>query len=348
MPSVVSDREKVARYRAFWDRTETDRPLIGTTINPIPSIRSVTAEGILAPDDLDLRENLRELDEEWEQWRESSGDVVWSASPLWAFHWLTAMAGCPNERRGDVVWMLPGLDDWSQLPNVRFDRSNPWYRRMMEFMHALVDHAAGRYPIAAPALAGAADLMMHLRGAERLALDLHDSPEMVAALGERCVSLSVSAIEAVYEVIPRYLGGYAGTIRYFWAPEEVVEIAEDVTIMMSRAAHRRFVVPVHRALAGHFRYNILHLHSANLHTVDNLLDVEEVGAIEITPDFGADMLPHIPLMARILERKPLLVHGVMTADAMKEMIRSLPARGLCLFCRCDSAAEGAAILDSVL
>jgi len=348
MPKVIPDSEKIARYRAFWSRKETDRPLIGTTINPLPSIRAVRAEGELKPEDLDIEENLQELEEEWEQWREASGDVVWAASPIWAFHWMTAMAGCPNERRGDTVWIKPVLEDWSHLSRMRFSRENPWFQRLMELIHALVERAAGRYPIAAPSLAGCADLPMHLRGAERLALDLYDSPEKVAALGKRCVDLCASAVEAVYEAIPPYLDGYAGTIRYFWAPGKIVEMSEDVSIMMSPAMHRRFVVSIHRAMGSRFPYNILHLHSANLHTVPNLLDVEEITAIEITPDFGADMLPHIPLMAQILERKPLIVHGVMPVDAIKELIRVLPARGLCLFCRCDSASEGAAILDSVL
>ena len=348
MPKVISDSEKIARYRAFWSRTETDRPLVGTTINPLPSIRAVRGEGKLEPEDLDIEENLQELEEEWEQWREASGDAVWSASPLWGFHWITAIAGCPNERRGDTVWTKSVLEDWSHLSKVRFVRGNPWFQRLMELVHALVEHAAGRYPVAAPSLAGCADLLMHLRGAERLALDLYDSPEMVAALGERCVNLCASAAESVYEFIPPYLGGYAGTIRYFWAPGKIVEMGEDLSIMMSPAMHRRFVVPIHRAMASRFPYNILHLHSANLHTVPNVLDIEEVTAIEITPDFGADMLPHIPLMAQILERKPLIIHGVMTVAAIKEIIRVLPARGLCVFCRCDSASEGAAILDSVL
>ena len=348
MPKVISDSEKVARYRAFWSRTETDRPLVGTTINPLPSIRAVRGEGLLEPEDLDIEENVQELEEEWEQWREASGDVVWSASPLWAFHWMAALAGCPTERRGDTVWVKPVLEDWNHLLKVRFTRGNPWFQRLMELIHALVEHAAGRYPVAAPSLAGCADLPMHLRGAERLALDLYDSPEKVAALGKRCVNLCASAIEAVYELIPSYLGGYAGTIRYFWAPGKIVEMGEDLRIMMSPAMHRRFVVPIHRAMARRFPYNILHLHSAYLHTVPNLLDIEEITAIEITPDFGADMLPHIPLMAQILERKPLIIHGVMTVDAIKEIIRVLPARGLCVFCRCNSASEGATVLDSVL
>jgi hypothetical protein len=59
-------------------------------------------------------------------------------------------------------------------------------------------------------------------------------------------------------------------------------------------------------------------------------------------------VPKIPLMAQILERKPLLVHGVMTVESLKAIIRALPARGLALFCRCDSPAQAAAVLDQVL
>ena len=69
-------------------------------------------------------------------------------------------------------------------------------------------------------------------------------------------------------------------------------------------------MPLHVGIGRHFPYQIVHLHSAQLHTVPNLLAVAEIAAIEVTPDFGEDLRPHLPLLARILERKPLLLHGV--------------------------------------
>jgi len=343
-----SFEETITRYRAFWNRDATDRPLVGTTINPIPSIRAVIRDGILKPEDLDIEENLHELDEEWEQWKGASGDVIWAASPVWAFHWLTAIAGCPNQRRGDIVWIEPGLDTLDDLSGIELDRNHPWFRRLVEFISALVEHAAGRYPVAAPSLGGCADLLMHLRGPERLAADLYDAPEKVVELGARCVDLCEEVINAIYDVVPQYMGGYPGTIRFFWAPGRIIEMAEDLSIMMSPMSHHRFVAPIHQELGRRFPYNILHLHSVSLHTVDNVLEIPEVRAIEITPDFGVDMRPYIPLLERILERKSLIVHGVMTVEVMKELMDCLPARGLCLFCRCDSAEEGARILDAVL
>ena len=80
----------------------------------------------------------------------------------------------------------------------------------------------------------------------------------------------------------------------------------------------------------------------------NLLDIDEIAAIEITPDYGEDLLPYLPLMRQILERKPLLIHGIMPVPEMQEMIRSLPSRGLALFCRCDSPEDAKVVLNSLL
>jgi hypothetical protein len=349
MPKVISDQEKVARFRAFWTRSETDRPILGTTIATFPSVRAVRREaGIIAPDDLDIQENLKELDEEWEAWRGSMGDAMFVANPLWAFPWTLAMAGCPIKRNADNLWALPSLEEWEQLAGLHFDPNNPWFRRQLEFTRALVEHAAGRYPVGAGQLMlGPVDMMMQVRGQERLALDLYDSPEMVLALGQRCVDLCAAAVHALYAAVPKHLGGWAGTIRYFWAPGEFVETAEDISFMMSPALHRRFVAPLHQSLSQRFPYSLVHLHSAQLHTVPALLDVEGITAIQITPDFGEDLVPKIPILARILERKPLLIHGVMTVASAQEILRALPARGLALLIRCDTPADAEKVLDAL-
>ncbi|HWT79469.1 MAG TPA: hypothetical protein VN648_11780, partial [Candidatus Methylomirabilis sp.] len=215
MPKMVSDQEKIARFRAFWKRSETDRPLLGATIATFPSVRSVRREaGIVHPEDLDIRENLRELDEEWEAWREVMGDAMFVANPLWAFPWHLAMAGSPIKRDAENLWGLPALDDWGQLKKLCFDPANLWFRRQLEFTQALVQHAAGRYPVGAGQLMlGPVDMMMQVRGQERLALDFYDAPEMVTALGKRCVDLCAAALDAIFHLVPTYLGGRPGTMR---------------------------------------------------------------------------------------------------------------------------------------
>jgi hypothetical protein len=346
----LSDEAKTARFRRFWTRADTDRPLLGATVATFPSLRAVRRDaGLLSPEDLDIEENLRELDEEWESWRDVMGDALFVATPLWAFPWHLAIAGCPVKRDAGNLWALPGLDDWGQLDQVRFDPNNPWVRRFLETTAALVRRAAGRYPVGpGPLLLGPPDLMMQLRGRERLALDFYDAPAMVDALGQRAVDLCTDITRAQYALVPAVFDGYAGTSRYFWAPGEMVETAEDVSFLTSPALHRRFVAPLHAALCRQFPYTMVHLHSAQLHTIPTLLELDGIAAIEITPDFGEDLVPRIPLLAQILERKPLLLHGVISLASAKEIMRSLPARGLGLFFRCETPAEATRILGSLL
>ena len=275
MPNVISDGEKAARFRAFWRREETDRPLIGATIATIPSVRAVRGHGILSPEDLDIEENVRELEEEWEQWRGVCGDAMWCANPLWAFPWHLAIAGCPTERNGNSLWSLPALTDWSQLESVRFERSNPWFQLLVRLIRAIRERSGGRYPVGlGHMMTGPVDMMMELRGQQQLALDIYDHPSELAALGERCVELCSEVSDALFAIEPPYVGGRVGTLRWFWAPGKMVETAEDLSFMTSPATHMRYVVPLHRSIARRFPYTILHLHSAQLHTVSTLLDIE--------------------------------------------------------------------------
>ena len=350
MTTPISDQAKTARFQRFWTRAETDRPLLGATVATFPSMRAVRRDaGLLAPEDLDIEENVRELHEEWEAWRDVMGDAMFVATPLWAFPWHLALAGCPVKRDADNLWALPGLDDWGQIERVRFDPENPWFQRLVAILQALLRKAAGQYAVGpGPLLLGPPDLMMQLRGQDRLALDFYDAPEQVAALGMRAVNLCAEATHALYTMVPPYQGGRAGTSRYFWAPGEMAETAEDISFMTSPDLHRRFVVPLHAALGRRFPYTMLHLHSAQLHTVPALLDIETVAAIEITPDFGEDLVPQIPLLAQILERRPLLLHGVISLESAQEIMRALPARGLGIFFRCGTPDEAAQLMAKLL
>lgn len=350
MSGAISEREKIDRHRAFWERTKTDRPMIGATISTFPSLRSVRkAAGELSPVDLDLDAVVAELEEDWQQWSEVSGDAFWSAFPLWAFPWHSAMSGCAVSRSVDNFWVNPAARASEGSDSIRYNPSDRWLTRLIEMTEALKLRSGGRFPVGVgPLMVGPADIMMEWRGREPLALEMYDDPEKVLSLGRACASLCIEATERLLSVAGSCAGGYCGTSRYLWAPGKMVETSEDITFMLSPETHRRFVVPLHEQIGREFPYTVIHLHSKQLHTVPNLLELPEIGAIEITPDFGEDMRPYVPVMAKILERKSLILHGVMTVDSVKEMARVLPSRGFAMFCRCDSPAQAREMLGNLL
>lgn len=350
MSTLISEREKLDRHRAFWERTETDRPMIGATISTFPSLRSVRGTGgELSPEDLYLDDVAKELEEEWAQWNDASGDAFWSAFPFWAFPWHSAMAGCSVSRSIDNFWVNPAPGSSQDPRSVRFDPSGRWMRRLVEMTEALKARSAGRFPVGVgPLMVGPADIMMEWRGREALALDMYDDPERVLALGQACAAMCIDATEFISRVAGSHAGGYCGTSRYLWAPGKMVETSEDITFMLSPEIHQRFVVPLHREIGRRFPYTVIHLHSAQLHTVPNLLKLPEIKALEITPDFGEDMRQYLPVMAQILERKSLILHGIMSVDSVREMARALPSRGFAMFCRCDSPAQARELLGALL
>jgi hypothetical protein len=98
--------------------------------------------------------------------------------------------------------------------------------------------------------------------------------------------------------------------------------------------YREFLLPCDRRIAENFEHSMIHLHSAALHVVDDLLDVDPLTAIQVAFDPSGPSLEQLmPVFAKIMERKPLLILGVMGDLAPGDIDRiagSLPAAGLCL------------------
>jgi hypothetical protein len=106
-------------------------------------------------------------------------------------------------------------------------------------------------------------------------------------------------------------------------------------------------MPSHRQLVGEIEYAYIHLHSTQLHTLDPLLEMEGLVAIEFTPDHGESILDLIPAIARIQTRKPVLVHGFFSMEEMLTMAERIPPEGLCLISRAETAEEAGRLQEAV-
>jgi hypothetical protein len=344
-------QEKIARQRAFWERENRDRPVIGFTGTYFSTgvTRSIRrAEGRIQPNDIVVDLVLEDSDRQFEMWRECTGDLFWTASPLFQFRWLAAAVGAPVFVGGDSIWAEPFIEDYAALDDLQISEENAWVQKLWELTDALTEHAAGRYPVAVNEFMAPLSALADLRGNTEFAFDLYDRPEDVGRGMERFSGIWATLTLAQYERLPAWFGGYTGAQRYIWAPGRIAEFNEDPVFMFSPSFHRRFVVPSHYQVVREIEYAYVHLHSTQLHTLDQLLDIQELKAIEITPDHGESIRDLLPAIGRVQARKPVIVHAFFTAEEVGMIIDNVPAEGLCIICRAETADEARRLQDAIL
>lgn len=346
---MISD--KLARLRAFWQRANHDRPVVGFTGGyfPTQTIQMIRpSAGPVKPEDIDVGAFLANCDAEFASWQAHTGDLVCTATTLWGFPWLSAIFGQPLHIGEETIWDEPILRTYENLDALRLDQSNLWLKTLLDLTQRLVEHSAGRYALGATLLAGPLASLVGLRGTIQFGYDVIDQPERVEAALEVVTSTWIQVMKQQLSLLPAYHGGYGQPVRFVWGPGKVVEFDEDSSFLLSPKLHRRLVLPAHRQVVKELPCAYLHLHSSQLHTLDNLLELEGLRAIELTPDVGSSVVELIPAIRRAQVRKPVIVHGYLSAEEINTIIESVPPEGLCIASRADTPDEAAQLQEGVL
>ena len=85
-----------------------------------------------------------------------------------------------------------------------------------------------------------------------------------------------------------------------------------------------------------------------MHTLDHLLELDALPAIELTPDHGESIPDLIPVIARIQAHKPVIVHGYLSAEEVQMIVERVPPEGLCVVSRVDTPEGALRLQDAIL
>lgn len=342
---------RLDRQRAFWKRENHDRPVIGFTGSyfSTDTVKLIGREqGPVRPHDIDVDRILAHSDAQFEAWRDCTGDLFWTATALYQLRWLAAAMGASVFVGGDSVWVEASIQQYGGLQNVTLAEDNPWIQKLWRLTDALVAQARGRYPVAANEFMSPLSALADLRGNTQFALDLYDRPaEVKKALAWFTGAWSL-LVNQQYQRLPSWHGGYASAQRYLWAPGRIIEFSEDPVFMLSRKFYQDIVMPSHQVVLRQVEFPYIHLHSTQLHTLDRLLEIDDLPAIELTPDYGVVISDLIPTIARIQACKPVIVHGFMSAAEIQIIADRVPPEGLCIIGRADTPGEARQLQDLVL
>lgn len=335
-----NDPAKIDRYRAFWNRADTGRPLVGFSfvgwypLEYFSACRSWKVNDYVTPEMLKPDEWLDDYERLLEEGNEIEDDMLRGACPIQvAFPcFIPAILGCKIRVLPDNVIGEEQKLPWEAALEKRLDLRNPWFEKYVEFAQALADRAEGRYPIGHGVELGPTDLHALLRGHNESILDLVDEPAKSTALLMHLGHIFADFFRETWNRLPLYHGGYFDAQYQLWAPGPIIRMQEDATAVLSPGLYRRLVQPVDRMIARQFACNFIHLHSTSMFLLDAFLEIEELRCFEINFEpFNIPMEGMIRYFKMVQDAdRPLLIRGSLTPDQARLVMDSLDPRGLYL------------------
>lgn len=339
-----------ARCEAFWAMKETDRPLLTAWVGSyeVPSLYqkglSQTPEGQITPADIAFEVFREDYEKLFEHHRVLDIDVPWAAFPLIVVPWVEAIVGCPPYHKGGNFRAEHWLDTYERLDELMINQD--WLDKLVGFTRWLVDLSAGRFPVALCLMRGPADLLAAVRGAERSIYDLIDYPEQVDRALQILTDIWIQVAHAQLEHIPTFAGGYCFSTQNLWAPKPGGWFQDDAIAYWSPPYYREHILAREIQLSKCMEATGIHLHPASLFTVDDLVDMPDLGIIEVNlDDVGPGIPEMIPRFQQILKKKPLFIWGAFSREDLVVMKENLSTGGLALQLMGETPEQVQAMID---
>jgi hypothetical protein len=256
----------------------------------VPHEAGVFAQMAAEQDQADLNAQLAA----WQNRRSLAGtlflaDTLPIAMPDRGTVTLCTYLGSEPESGPDTVWYSPCITDPDRHPALRFDPRNPWWQRTWQAVAAAGRLAGGNYLVGCPALTPGLDCLAMLRGVEELMVDLMARPDWVKQKLQEINAAYFAAADLLYPMISLEDGSSAFGYFSLWGPGKTAQVQCDVSAMISPAMFAEFVVPGLREQCRWLDHSMFHLDGTQcLCHLDQLLDLQELQAVEWTPQAGIE------------------------------------------------------------
>ena len=332
----------LARHEAFWKRDPVEAPLVAHVPTrvwepkpyPLQGGRLAMEVEPLLPEDLDLE---RLVGDEQRDQELLIGDLLTSVGPLYPQAWLEALIGCPIRVSPYGCVSVPTGEEVvqaSQAFSVDQALASDWAKQMDRVLLRAVGLAQGRQPVRHLHLRGIIDMLAAYMGEEALCLAVFDHPGAVAQLASRFAELHVAVARRELEMISPWQGGSVSSWNLY-APGPLLDYQIDASSLFSAQTYGEHFFDIDRRVLASFPYSLIHLHACGLHQLDVVLDIPELGAIEISLDRETAVWRQEHVLAcckRIQDRgKSLLLSGELTGDEFGAFTGALDPSGLACY-----------------
>jgi len=317
---------QIARRWEAWWRFEADRPLLVGTVATPADIRWDKAFDLLDDPECWLAVRKAQLAHQ-----HSIGDTVPSIradlGPVAPAAFLGA--GVRFSRQDNTTWQSPIIEDWSD-GLAELDLASPWLLALLAVARRTAADAAGKHLLSMPDLSGAMDIVVNLRGTERVLTDLYDAPQAVLSAVETAVEAWEKSFVLFYDAALSRGAGLT-TWLYAWSNEPYTVPTCDFNAMLGPKQFAEFCLPSLVEQARRAGRCLFHLDGPDAARHAEALAAEEaITAVQYTPGAGTPSAVARLDMLRMLQSagKPLFLFC--PVEEVPTLIDGLDSRGLVL------------------
>lgn len=354
--AAYSLEERLELHRGYWERRPQKHPLAAIRIAPdfFFSTHFKAAKHLLvpgkeiAPDMLVVDDFLPDYEEMYRDSVRLGQDAFWTAEPFTGIPWFEAILGCKIVGETASFVSKPWLNSLDDVDKVILDPDSPWLAKYLEFTEKLVKLSDGRFPVGMPIFRGPSDAVGAVMGQTEMIMEMVDEPEGMQAFFLKIAAFSAEIIRRQKALTPDFHGGQALGFYHVFCPGKCTWYQEDLSALMSPALYAEFLRAPEELICAGYPYTAIHLHPASFFMLGELLANDWLAAIQVNKDVGGPSVAEmIPYLAKIMEKKNLILWGDFTLDELDILRDGLPCRGLFLHMVAPDFDAAAALRDRV-
>jgi hypothetical protein len=341
-----NDWEKACKkFLEFWAKENHDRPLISVTA-PRDGYQR---KKVKVPEKLEDR--WMDIDYVIESSRENmaatyyGGESFPALNPNLGPDILGATIGCEIEFGENTSWAKHFVEDWSQLPDIRFDPENKWWKKIKAMTEAAVEDAKqGDYLVGITDLHPGADGLVSLRGPENLCYDLVDYPDEIKRAAFQVLEVHKQELDELYRITTRYQEGSTHWMG-IWHPGKWYNTSSDFICMISKEMFGEFILPELKEELAHVDASIFHLDGPGaLKHLDTLLQLPNLNGIQWVYGAGQPSASHwIPVLKKIQDAGKL-IQVYIEPDELDILLQELKPEGVMYLTGCNSEEQAKELL----
>lgn len=281
------------KWQAYWKRDNPGRPLMHVVARLEERMDPARAEALRSKDMEDKYLRADRIVARYRYYCETSLFLAESFPNLSVDFGPGSMAaylGCEVEFQPGTVWFEPFVQDWADLPPLRFDADAKWFQRHIQLFAQVRTLAGDDFYVAIPDIIENLDILASMRGAQDLIFDMVDEPEAVSARVQQVTDLYFDYYDRFYALAKDGDGASCYTTFQIWGPGRTAKLQCDFSAMISPDQFRLFVQDSLRQQTEKLDSVLYHLDGPDaIRHLDAVMEIDGIDALQWTSgDYAPD------------------------------------------------------------